>query len=121
VVPGAIPSPNSTQVRTYNNLISSAAATFASAHRGTKAVVFDTHTFLSEILDDPSPHGIKNTTGYCARYDAPDIATNYAAYGCLPIPEYFWYNTGHITFHVHKILAGAVANFLKKESKGKWR
>lgn len=75
-------------------------------------MVFDTYTFLSGILDDPAPYGIKNTTGYCPRYDAPDIATNYAAYGCLPIEEYFWYNTGHITFKVHEFLAKAVNDFL---------
>lgn len=121
MIPGAIASPNSTQVRTYNDLLLSAAATFAANHRGSKAIVFDTHTFLSGILDNPSPYGIKNTTGYCPHYDAPDIATKYAAYGCLPIPEYFWYNTGHITFRVHEFLAGAVAKFLTKESEGNWR
>jgi phospholipase/lecithinase/hemolysin len=106
----------------YNALISSSASAFAKSHPGTKAMVFDTHTFLSSVLDDPSPYGIKNTTGYCPNYDAPDIATNYTAYGCLPIPEYFWYNTGHITFHVHKILAGEVGKFLTAESgNGRWR
>lgn len=79
-------------------------------------MVFDTYTFLSEILDDPAPFGIRNTTGYCPKYDAPDIATNYSKYGCLPIPEYFWYNTGHITYRVHEILAGAVRDFLVGES-----
>lgn len=84
-------------------------------------MVFDTHTFLSGVLDNPRPYGIKNTTGYCPNYDAPDIATNYAAYGCLPILQYFWYNTGHITFHVHKILAGAVGEFLADQSgKASW-
>ncbi|RDW81888.1 hypothetical protein BP6252_03000 [Coleophoma cylindrospora] len=116
VRPGVSPLPNSTMTKTYNDLISAHAATFEATHPGTKAMVFDTYTFLSGILDDPAPWGITNTTGYCAHYDAPDIATNYAAYGCLPIPEYFWYNTGHITYKVHGFVAEAVREFLEAES-----
>ncbi|KAF8857775.1 hypothetical protein BDZ45DRAFT_690689 [Acephala macrosclerotiorum] len=109
------PLPNSTMVHQYNSIINTTAHTFQSSHPGTKAMVFDTYSFLSVILDDPTPYGIKNTTGYCPRYDAPDIATNYASYGCLPIEEYFWYNTGHITFKVHEFLAGAVGEFLNEQ------
>lgn len=111
----ANPLPNSTMVHEYNSIISSSVTTFASTHPGTKIMIFDTYTFLSGILDNPSAYGIKNTTGYCPRYDALDIATNYAAYGCLPIEEYFWYNTGHITFKVHEYLAEAVEKFLEAE------
>lgn len=103
-------------VNTYNDLIASHAAAFEAKHPGTKAMVFDTYTFLTDILDDPIHWGIQNTTGYCARYDAPDIATNYAAYGCLPISEYFWYNTGHITYKIHKFVAEAVREFLEAQS-----
>ena len=112
---GVTPLPNSTMVHDYNSLISSAAANFSSTLPGSKAMVFDSYAFLSGILDNPAPYGIKNTTGYCANYDAPDIATNYAAYGCLPIDEYFWYNTGHITYKIHQYLAEAVGRFLESE------
>jgi phospholipase/lecithinase/hemolysin len=78
-------------------------------------MVFDTYTFLSGILENPDKYGIKNTTSYCKNYNAPDIGTNYAAYGCLPIEEYFWYNTGHITWKVHEYLAKAVGEFLENE------
>ncbi|TVY59187.1 Acetylesterase, partial [Lachnellula suecica] len=116
IKPGAVPLPNSTMVSTYNALLSTAAQNFSSTHLNTNAMVFDTHTFLSGILDDPSEYGIQNTTGFCARYDAPDIATNYEAYGCLRIGEYFWYNSGHITYRVHELLAGAVGRFLEGAS-----
>jgi hypothetical protein len=33
----------------------------------------------------------------------------------LPITEYFWYNTGHITYKVHRLLASAVKKFLEGE------
>jgi phospholipase/lecithinase/hemolysin len=116
VVAGATPLPNATMVQAYNSAIENAAKSFEST-RGVKAMVFDTYSYFTTILDDPLPYGIYNTTGYCAQYDAPDIATNYASYGCLPLKEYFWYNTGHITSHVHELLAGGVADFLQKESR----
>ena len=77
---------------------------------------FDTCSYLYHILEHPSEYGITNTTDYCSNYDAPDIATNYAAYGCEPIQDYFWYNSGHITYRIHEILAGAVKEFLKEQS-----
>lgn len=110
------PLPNSTMVHEYNSIIASSAAKLVTSHPGAKAMIFDTYSFLSGILDNPSEYGIKNTTSYCPRYDAPDIATNYAAYGCLPIEEYFWYNSGHITWKVHEYLAEAVEKFLINES-----
>lgn len=103
-------------ISTYNSLVSSHAATFAASHSATKTMVFDTYTYLSSILSSPTQYGITNTTSYCQNYDAPDIATNYTKYGCLPIKEYFWYNTGHITFKVHELLAGAVGEFLATEA-----
>ncbi|KAH9218365.1 hypothetical protein DL95DRAFT_489408 [Leptodontidium sp. 2 PMI_412] len=112
----ANPLPSSTMVNQYNSAISAAATTFVASHPGAKAMVFDTYSFLSGILDNPSKYGIKNTTSYCPNYNAPDIDTNYAAYGCLPIEDYFWYNSGHITWPIHKYIAKAVGKFLEKES-----
>jgi len=57
-------------VHEYNNIIFSTATKFAASHPGTKAMVFDTYSFLSGILDNPSEYGIKNTTSYCPRYNA---------------------------------------------------
>ncbi|RAL64012.1 hypothetical protein DID88_003200 [Monilinia fructigena] len=110
------PRPNATMLNSYNNILNTTALNFAATHPGTKAMVFDTFSFLSSVLDDPAPYGITNTTNYCPNYDAPDIDTNYAAYGCQPIPEYFWYNTGHITYHTHEILAKEVRKFLNSQS-----
>ncbi|PQE05234.1 lysophospholipase A protein [Rutstroemia sp. NJR-2017a BBW] len=116
LIRAAGPLPNATMLNQYNSILASTAANFESSHPGTKAMVFDTFSYLTSVLDDPAPYGIKNITNYCPRYDAPDIATNYAAYGCIPIPQYFWYNTGHITYHTHEILAKEVGKFLDSQS-----
>jgi phospholipase/lecithinase/hemolysin len=75
-------------IRTNNNILNTTASTFASTHPGTKSMVFDTYGYL-HILEHPAEYGIKNTTDFCPRYDAPDISTNYATYGCDRIEEYF--------------------------------
>ena len=64
------------------------------------------------MLDNPDKYGVKNTTSYCSQYNAPDTATNYAAYGWLKMEEYFWSNTGHNMWKVHDYLASAVEEFL---------
>ena len=81
-------------------------------------MVFDTTTFLNYVLDHPSEYGISNTTGYCAAYDQPDINTDPGKYGCAPLEQYFWYNTGHLTSHTHEVLAGEVEKFLEQQSQG---
>jgi phospholipase/lecithinase/hemolysin len=103
-------------VQEYNTQISTSATTFESTHPGTKSMVFDTYAYLSQILEHPAKFSITNTTSFCPRFDAPDIATNFAAYGCSPIQDYFWYNTGHITFRIHQLLAEAVSAFLLQQS-----
>ncbi|TVY49435.1 Acetylesterase [Lachnellula cervina] len=115
VAPGATPHPNSTQIQTYNALLTTSTTTFTSTHPGARTMLFDTYSYLTSILDNPGPYGITNTTSFCPRYDAPDISTNYAAYGCLPLEEYFWYNAGHVTWRVHGFLARAVGTFLEGE------
>ncbi|PBP23524.1 lysophospholipase A [Diplocarpon rosae] len=113
----AEPRPSATMIRQYNRLIASDAAAFAASHPGSSAWVFDTYSYLAGILDKPSAHGLKNTTSFCPSYNAPDIATNYAAYGCLPLGEYFWYDSVHITDTVHRHLAQAVEKFLLSQSR----
>lgn len=54
--------------------------------------------------------GAEMITG--AAYNQPDIDTNPEKYGCLPLDQYFWYNSGHMTSHVHQILATEVRQYL---------
>lgn len=112
--------PNATMVHQYNTQISSAAKKFNVKHSDATVMVFDAYSYLSGILDNPNKYGITNTTNFCPRYDAPDIATNYATYGCSPTKEYFWYNSGHITWRIHELMAGALDVFLRKESSKPW-
>lgn len=113
-VDSSYPTPNVTQVAWYNAALTQRAEKFGSEKRDVEIRVFDAHARLSWILDHPSEFGIVNTTGYCAGYDQPDIAWNYEAYGCpTPLDEYFWYNTGHMTSHTHRLLASELEKWLE--------
>lgn len=97
----------------YNDALRSGAESFAK-RRDVEVRVFDAHARLSGIMDHPGQYGIVNTTGFCAGYDQPDIESNYEDYGCpVPLDEYFWFNSGHLTSHVHRILAEELDEWLQ--------
>jgi hypothetical protein len=110
--------PNATIVAAYNAVLSSRVLQFQNSHYRVQTLVFDTHAYLSSILDNPGQYRVVNTTSYCRNYNMPDISSNYAVYMCLPISKYFWYNTGHI---MYRVLGGEVGRFLDaaREGKGK--
>lgn len=108
--------PDTPMIKIFNDVLNQTAKAFSEKHPGTTALVFDTYTLLTHVFDNAASFGITNTTSFCPRYNAWDIATNYAAYGCQPISEYFWYNSAHPTYPVHKILGSKVDEFLAEKS-----
>ena len=109
------PSPNATQVEWYNGALAEHAAAFAGKHKDAEVMLFDAHARLGAILDEPGKYGIVNTTNFCPGYDQPDIAVNYENYGCpTPLDKYFWFNSGHMTSHVHQVLAEEVEDWLRR-------
>ncbi|KAF5525190.1 Acetylesterase [Colletotrichum aenigma] len=108
--------PNTTMIKTFNNVLNQTAKAFTETHPGATALVFDTYTWLTYVFDNAATFGITNTTSFCPKYNAWDIATNYAAYGCQQIGEYFWYNSGHITYTVSQLLGSKVDELLAQKS-----
>ncbi|KAJ6030531.1 hypothetical protein N7499_012948, partial [Penicillium canescens] len=108
------PSPNATQVAWYNEALAAQAGAFGQGHGNVEVEVFDAHARLAGMLDSPARYGIANTTGFCAGYDQPDVGVEYLKYGCpVPLDEYFWFNSGHLTSHVHRVLAGELEAWLE--------
>ncbi|KAJ6605660.1 hypothetical protein B0H10DRAFT_2229019 [Mycena sp. CBHHK59/15] len=56
-------------------------------------MTFDSNAWFNMVLDSPSEFGFTNVTGFCT---------------CADPAGFFWYNTGHPTERVHKLLAGAI-------------
>lgn len=104
----ANPLPNATMVGQWNAAVRSQVSAFKAGHNDSRTFVFDTYAFLNDVLADPAQYNIYNTTSYCQSYAQPDILWNYAAYGCQPISQYFWFNSGHITYTVHQLIASEV-------------
>ncbi|GME48479.1 lysophospholipase a [Neofusicoccum parvum] len=102
------PLPNAAMMGQWNAAVQAQASAFQARHNDSRTAVFDTYAFLNGVLADAARYGIYNTTSYCQSYAQADILWNYAGYGCQPISEYFWFNSGHITFTVHEIIADEV-------------
>ena len=127
----------------WDHILASTARKFEEKHQESNVFVFDTYSFLSDVLDNSEKHQFTNITGFCKDYAAPDIIWNYANYGCEPIYNYLWLSkcchhsddrrvleaklwllcyaiylhfidSGHITYHAHEILAKGVSSFLKR-------
>lgn len=108
--------PSTDMIKTFNSVVNQTVKAFSEKNPDSTALVFDTYSWLTQVFDIAASYGFTNTSSFCPSYKAWDIDTNYAAYGCQPIYEYFWYNSGHITYHVHEILAQKVKEFLVQKS-----
>jgi phospholipase/lecithinase/hemolysin len=89
------PSPSKAQIDLWDGLLANRTLEFADEHSDAKAMVYDANTFLNGVLDNPSQYDITNLT-YCPDYAQLDVLTEPEKYGCLPLDEYFWYNSGHM-------------------------
>ncbi|KAJ7600727.1 hypothetical protein C8J56DRAFT_911128 [Mycena floridula] len=77
----------------FNAALANHTAAFAASNPGSIVMSFDAHGLFNTILDNPERYGFTNTTGFCTCTD----------------PGFFWYNTGHPTELVHRLLAEAIA------------
>ena len=88
----AHPGVNGTMITNWDTILAATAKDFENAHPGSNVFVFDTYSFLNGVLANAAQEHITNTTAYCPSYAAADIGWNYAAYGCSPIYNYFWFS-----------------------------
>jgi len=77
----------------FNAALANHTAAFAASNPGSTVMTFDAHGLFNTLLDNPKTFGFTNTTGFCT---------------CTDQPGFFWYNTGHPTELVHRLLAQAI-------------
>ncbi|KAI1306133.1 hypothetical protein F5Y03DRAFT_406163 [Xylaria venustula] len=90
------PLPNKTMIEWWSDSLSQHSSIFAETNKDVKTMIYDANTFLNGVLDDPGKYGLKNTTSYCVDYADPDVQEHPERHGCLPLDDYFWYNSGHM-------------------------
>ncbi|KAI0730078.1 putative lysophospholipase [Fomitopsis betulina] len=87
-------------IELYNSILEDYVTAFAERNPRASVLTFDAHSWFNEVLDNAAAYGFSNITGYCTCTD----------------PSYFWYNTGHPTEHVHRLLASAIEESLVNAS-----
>ncbi|CAA7271332.1 unnamed protein product [Cyclocybe aegerita] len=77
----------------FNSVLSSHIISFKKSNPRTEVITFDANTWFNAVLDDPLSYGFTNTTGFCK---------------CADPAGFFWYDSGHPTERVHRLLAEAI-------------
>ncbi|CUS12505.1 unnamed protein product [Tuber aestivum] len=100
-------------LESYNRALEDGLCGFKRSHTDVHGDVFDTAEVFTRILDGPERYGIKNTTAFCGRYrgGTPEWDTYYPECG-IKVSEYFWLDSLHPTWPVHKVLAEKIAESL---------
>jgi len=98
-------------VALYNSKLAAKTQQLLANHSDATALVFSTNTVFTNILNNPSEFGIKNTTAFCTEYEnGTNSPTTLIASCGIPVNEYMWLNTLHPTWTVHQELAKELAN-----------
>ncbi len=85
--------PNTTMINWWDEILEQHREAFHDANKDTNTLLFDANSFLNSILDNAGNYGFKNITSFCPAYNQPLPVEQY---GCLPLDEYFWYDSGHM-------------------------
>jgi len=97
----------------YNAQLANFIRNFEATHRGLDQIVlFDANNLFDILLDNATPLGFVNSTGFCAAYENGTPGTTTQVAGCAPVSNYFWLNTLHPLFTIHNTLAHAISTAL---------
>jgi len=88
----------------FNDVLQNFVVDFTHSHSDANVMTFDAHTWFNTVLDNGEKFGFSNVTGFCT------CPTSEAS-------SFFWFNTGHPTEHVHRLLGGAIEEQLQQSSK----
>ncbi|KDN49798.1 hypothetical protein RSAG8_01863, partial [Rhizoctonia solani AG-8 WAC10335] len=86
------------QIATFNSLLAQRVEAFKTSKKDVSTILFDNNKLFADVLANATAYGFTNTTGYCQCTD----------------PGYFWYNAGHVTEPVHRLIANGVLDALQK-------
>jgi len=96
--PGSVNDPTKaaalkTNLLEFNTILAEHVTAFKAANPDATVMTFDSNAWFNKILDSASEYGFTNITGFCT---------------CADLAGFFWFDTGHPTEAVHRLLAGAI-------------
>lgn len=95
-----------------NAYLDAFADSLPSRYAGASAFLFDTHSTVGAVLDDPAAFGFRDSTGWCGAYE--NLVMDPGAYDedeCKwPLSEYVYYDSYHLSWAAQAELGKAVGN-----------
>ncbi|KAJ7644194.1 hypothetical protein FB45DRAFT_1020976 [Roridomyces roridus] len=82
----------------YNSILAQHITAFKATNPDATIMTFDSNSWFNQILDTASEFGFTNITGFCT---------------CTDPEGFFWFDSGHPTEAVHKLLANAIETELR--------
>ncbi|KAI9492662.1 hypothetical protein BDB00DRAFT_427403 [Zychaea mexicana] len=104
-------------IDTFNGVLDEHISAFQRKHTDANVMLINAFDLFNGYLDNAEELGFKDITTFCPNSTAPDFNTNYENYGCLAPYEYFWLNSGHPTYPVHRLLASDIERQLEQSSR----
>ncbi|KAK7681543.1 hypothetical protein QCA50_015275 [Cerrena zonata] len=90
-----------THIIEFNTILDQYINAFQQRHKEMNVFTFDSYGFFNEVLDRGEEFGFEDITGFCQCSD----------------PKFFWFNSGHPTERVHKLIAEAIEKQLIQASR----
>ncbi|KAJ7819405.1 hypothetical protein B0H14DRAFT_2836751 [Mycena olivaceomarginata] len=90
-----------THLAQFNTILADHIASFKAANADATVLTFDSNAWFNMVLDSPAQFGFTNTTGFCT---------------CADPAGFFWFNSGHPTERVHRLLASAIETELRNST-----
>ncbi|KAJ3921154.1 hypothetical protein F5877DRAFT_36602 [Lentinula edodes] len=85
----------------FNSALANHTIAFSEKNPNATVMTFDANAVFNNILDNAAEFGFSNITGFCI---------------CTDPEGFFWYNTGHPTQAVHKLVADTLRSQLESGS-----
>ncbi|KAH7877980.1 uncharacterized protein C8R40DRAFT_879129 [Lentinula edodes] len=85
----------------FNSALANHTIAFSERNPNATVMTFDANAVFNNILDNAAEFGFTNITGFCT---------------CTDPEGFFWYNTGHPTQAVHKLVADTLRSQLESGS-----
>lgn len=90
---------HASRIAGFNAALARRVAQFEKKNKKTARVLsFDAHAWFNRALDHAAELGFTNTTGFCH---------------CKETDGFFWYDSGHPTAAVHRLLARSIEEYLR--------